>query len=80
AGGAPPATRRRPTYTIGLHADLSGPGKLVGVAHLRGAQLAVDGHNARAAAPSGSRCAPRTTPGPPPVPSGSPNGWRPPRR
>ncbi|MHC3462826.1 bifunctional serine/threonine-protein kinase/ABC transporter substrate-binding protein [Streptomyces flavovirens] len=51
SGGAPEATRGRPTYTIGLHADLSGPGKAVGLAHRRGAQLAVDGHNARAAAP-----------------------------
>uniref|UniRef100_A0AAU3GN24 Bifunctional serine/threonine-protein kinase/ABC transporter substrate-binding protein n=1 Tax=Streptomyces sp. NBC_01401 TaxID=2903854 RepID=A0AAU3GN24_9ACTN len=37
----------RPTYTIGLHVDLSGPGRALGLAHQRGAQLAVAAHNAR---------------------------------
>ncbi|WP_327221181.1 protein kinase domain-containing protein [Streptomyces cyaneofuscatus] len=52
------ATRRRnegaagprgdlPTRTIGLHADLTGPGRAAGLAHRRGAQLAVDDHNSR---------------------------------
>ncbi|MFD3648428.1 bifunctional serine/threonine-protein kinase/ABC transporter substrate-binding protein [Streptomyces cyaneofuscatus] len=54
------ATRRRkegaagprgdlPTRTIGLHADLTGPGRTTGLAHRRGAQLAVDDHNSRTA-------------------------------
>ncbi|MFB8102978.1 ABC transporter substrate-binding protein [Streptomyces sp. NPDC056007] len=34
-----------PTRTIGLHADLTGPGRATGLAHRRGAQLAVDDHN-----------------------------------
>lgn len=42
SGGSGP----RPTYTIGLHADLSGPGRELGLAHQRGAQLAVAAHNA----------------------------------
>ncbi|WP_405666104.1 bifunctional serine/threonine-protein kinase/ABC transporter substrate-binding protein [Streptomyces sp. NBC_01166] len=46
--GGPPSDR--PTYTIGLHADMSGPGRAVGLAHQRGAQLAVAAHNARAEA------------------------------
>ncbi|MFH9136723.1 ABC transporter substrate-binding protein [Streptomyces sp. NPDC017524] len=37
-----------PTYTIGLHADLSGPGRAAGLAHQRGVRLAVADHNARA--------------------------------
>ncbi|MFJ9327716.1 ABC transporter substrate-binding protein [Streptomyces sp. NPDC101230] len=36
-----------PTRTIGLHADLTGPGRATGLAHRRGAQLAVDDHNSR---------------------------------
>ncbi|MFB7917363.1 bifunctional serine/threonine-protein kinase/ABC transporter substrate-binding protein [Streptomyces sp. NPDC056061] len=60
AGGAAvawTATRRRgtgtehrtlPTRTIGLHADLTGPGRAVGLAHQRGMRLAVENHNARA--------------------------------
>ncbi|MFF9636736.1 bifunctional serine/threonine-protein kinase/ABC transporter substrate-binding protein [Streptomyces bacillaris] len=45
-------TRRRtgpsgalPTRTIGLHADLTGPGRATGLAHRRGAELAVADHN-----------------------------------
>ncbi|XQE85458.1 bifunctional serine/threonine-protein kinase/ABC transporter substrate-binding protein [Streptomyces microflavus] len=34
-----------PTRTIGVHADLTGPGRATGLAHLRGAQLAVADHN-----------------------------------
>ncbi|AZM48670.1 hypothetical protein DMB38_25340 [Streptomyces sp. WAC 06738] len=41
AGGSPPV------HTLGLHADLSGPGKETGRAHERAARLAVDRHNAR---------------------------------
>jgi eukaryotic-like serine/threonine-protein kinase len=40
--------RALPTHTIGLHADLTGPGRAVGLAHQRGMRLAVDDHNARA--------------------------------
>ncbi|MFF4081076.1 bifunctional serine/threonine-protein kinase/ABC transporter substrate-binding protein [Streptomyces sp. NPDC001777] len=40
--------RALPVHTIGLHADLTGPGRAVGLAHRRGMQLAVDDHNARA--------------------------------
>lgn len=47
-------TRRRtgpsgalPTRTIGLHADLTGPGRATGLAHRRGAELAVADHNSR---------------------------------
>ncbi|MFD8727374.1 bifunctional serine/threonine-protein kinase/ABC transporter substrate-binding protein [Streptomyces sp. NPDC059611] len=36
-----------PTRTIGLHADLTGPGRATGLAHRCGAQLAVDDHNSR---------------------------------
>ncbi|MFD8106513.1 ABC transporter substrate-binding protein [Streptomyces microflavus] len=36
-----------PTRTIGLHADLTAPGRATGLAHLRGAQLAVADHNSR---------------------------------
>lgn len=36
-----------PVHTLGLHADLSGPGKDTGRAHERAARLAVDRHNAR---------------------------------
>ncbi|MFF0505249.1 ABC transporter substrate-binding protein [Streptomyces fimicarius] len=42
AGSAQPDT-----YRIGLHADLGGPGRATGLAHQRGAQLAVADHNAR---------------------------------
>ncbi|MFH8534741.1 bifunctional serine/threonine-protein kinase/ABC transporter substrate-binding protein [Streptomyces tendae] len=45
-GGAGPG--EPPTYTIGLHADLSGSGRSAGVAHQRGIQLAVADHNSRA--------------------------------
>ncbi|MFE9727822.1 bifunctional serine/threonine-protein kinase/ABC transporter substrate-binding protein [Streptomyces sp. NPDC005794] len=45
SGGRSPSSR--PTYTIGLHADMSGPGRAVGLAHQRGALLAVAAHNAR---------------------------------
>ncbi|MFD4901727.1 bifunctional serine/threonine-protein kinase/ABC transporter substrate-binding protein [Streptomyces sp. NPDC058411] len=48
--GGPRAPGSRPTYTIGLHADMSGPGRAVGLAHQRGAQLAVAAHNARTGA------------------------------
>ncbi|WP_326768457.1 bifunctional serine/threonine-protein kinase/ABC transporter substrate-binding protein [Streptomyces sp. NBC_01591] len=50
--------RTLPTYTIGLHADLSGPGRAVGLAHERGIRLAVDDHNSRTDA--GFRLALRT--------------------
>ncbi|MFC9757656.1 bifunctional serine/threonine-protein kinase/ABC transporter substrate-binding protein [Streptomyces sp. NPDC056921] len=43
--------RTLPTHTIGLHADLTGPGRATGLAHRRGMRLAVDDHNARADAP-----------------------------
>ncbi|WP_328967267.1 protein kinase domain-containing protein [Streptomyces sp. NBC_00239] len=36
-----------PLRTLGLQADLTGPGRATGIAHRRGAQLAVDRHNAR---------------------------------
>ncbi|MFF0728796.1 bifunctional serine/threonine-protein kinase/ABC transporter substrate-binding protein [Streptomyces sp. NPDC004134] len=36
-----------PVHTLGLHADLSGPGKDTGRAHERAARLAVDRHNVR---------------------------------
>ncbi|MEW2068718.1 ABC transporter substrate-binding protein, partial [Streptomyces sp. NPDC007346] len=36
-----------PTRAIGLHADLTGPGRATGLAHQRGAQLAVADHNSR---------------------------------
>ncbi|MFD0343601.1 bifunctional serine/threonine-protein kinase/ABC transporter substrate-binding protein [Streptomyces sp. NPDC127117] len=51
-------SRALPTYTIGLHADLSGPGRAVGLAHERGIRLAVDDHNSRT--DSGFRLALRT--------------------
>ncbi|MFI6858842.1 bifunctional serine/threonine-protein kinase/ABC transporter substrate-binding protein [Streptomyces sp. NPDC050421] len=41
------APRALPAYRIALHADLTGPGKAVGLAHERGARLAVDDHNSR---------------------------------
>ncbi|MFI8437477.1 bifunctional serine/threonine-protein kinase/ABC transporter substrate-binding protein [Streptomyces sp. NPDC079020] len=41
----------RPTYTLGLHADLTGPGRATGLAHRRGVQLAVTDHNFRTDAP-----------------------------
>ncbi|MFJ2093632.1 bifunctional serine/threonine-protein kinase/ABC transporter substrate-binding protein [Streptomyces sp. NPDC087901] len=46
-GGTGTAPRTLPAYRIALHADLTGPGKAVGVAHERGARLAIDDHNAR---------------------------------
>ncbi|WP_285566320.1 bifunctional serine/threonine-protein kinase/ABC transporter substrate-binding protein [Streptomyces sp. RTGN2] len=45
--GTGAAPRALPAYRIALHADLTGPGKAVGLAHQRGARLAVDDHNAR---------------------------------
>ncbi|MFF2651541.1 ABC transporter substrate-binding protein [Streptomyces sp. NPDC058045] len=36
-----------PTHTIGLHADLTGPGRATGLAHQRGVRLAIDHHNSR---------------------------------
>ncbi|MFJ2435524.1 bifunctional serine/threonine-protein kinase/ABC transporter substrate-binding protein [Streptomyces anulatus] len=48
AGGPSAGSGEPPTYTIGLHADLSGPGRATGLAHRRGVQLAVADHNARA--------------------------------
>ncbi|MFD9425435.1 MULTISPECIES: ABC transporter substrate-binding protein [unclassified Streptomyces] len=44
-----PSTRtaNRPTYRLGLHADLTGPGRATGLAHQRGVQLAVADHNSR---------------------------------
>ncbi|WP_426497106.1 protein kinase domain-containing protein [Streptomyces sp. D54] len=47
AGGPSAGSGKPPTYTIGLHADLGGPGRVTGLAHQRGAQLAVADHNAR---------------------------------
>ncbi|MFE6702496.1 ABC transporter substrate-binding protein [Streptomyces sp. NPDC057718] len=47
AGGPPAGSGELPTYRIGLHADLGGPGRAAGTAHLRGAQLAVADHNSR---------------------------------
>ncbi|MEV5600769.1 bifunctional serine/threonine-protein kinase/ABC transporter substrate-binding protein [Streptomyces sp. NPDC052299] len=49
--GASPGPRTPPTHTIGLHADLTGPGRATGLAHQRGMRIAVDDHNARADAP-----------------------------
>ncbi|MFJ5845339.1 bifunctional serine/threonine-protein kinase/ABC transporter substrate-binding protein [Streptomyces sp. NPDC092903] len=46
-GGTGATPRTLPTYTIGLHTDTTGPGKAVGLAHERGARLAVDDHNSR---------------------------------
>ncbi|MFD0266434.1 bifunctional serine/threonine-protein kinase/ABC transporter substrate-binding protein [Streptomyces sp. NPDC127106] len=51
--GAPPATSgsAAAVFTIGLQADLTGPGKAVGQAYERGVRLAVEAHNARAGSP-----------------------------
>lgn len=46
-GNTGAAPRAVPAYRIALHADLTGPGKTVGLAHQRGARLAVDDHNSR---------------------------------
>jgi ABC-type branched-subunit amino acid transport system substrate-binding protein len=46
-GGSGAGSGGPPTYTIGLHADLSGPGRGAGLAHQRGVRLAVADHNAR---------------------------------
>ncbi|MGW0301676.1 bifunctional serine/threonine-protein kinase/ABC transporter substrate-binding protein [Streptomyces anthocyanicus] len=46
-GGGRAGSGEPPTYTIGLHADLSGSGRAVGVAHQRGIELAVADHNSR---------------------------------
>ncbi|MFH9689498.1 ABC transporter substrate-binding protein [Streptomyces sp. NPDC017413] len=48
SAGAASGSGTPPTYTIGLHADLSGPGRAAGLAHQRGVRLAVADHNARA--------------------------------
>lgn len=53
------AARPLPTYTIGLHADLTGPGRAVGLAHERGIRIAVADHNSRAAS-AGFRLSLRT--------------------
>ncbi|MFD4218137.1 bifunctional serine/threonine-protein kinase/ABC transporter substrate-binding protein [Streptomyces griseus] len=45
--GASAGSGEPDTYRIGLHADLGGPGRATGLAHQRGAQLAVADHNAR---------------------------------
>ncbi|MFE7757713.1 bifunctional serine/threonine-protein kinase/ABC transporter substrate-binding protein [Streptomyces sp. NPDC057429] len=50
SSGRPDASGPLPTYTLGLHADMSGPGRTAGLAHQRGAQLAVAAHNARTGA------------------------------
>ncbi|MFW6691863.1 bifunctional serine/threonine-protein kinase/ABC transporter substrate-binding protein [Streptomyces sp. MAR4 CNX-425] len=42
---------RRPTHTVAVHADLSGPGRATGLAHERGARLAVERHNADSGRP-----------------------------
>ncbi|MQS35272.1 bifunctional serine/threonine-protein kinase/ABC transporter substrate-binding protein [Streptomyces katsurahamanus] len=47
AGRPPAGSARTPAHTIGLHADLSGPGRASGLAHQRGMQLAIADHNAR---------------------------------
>ncbi|UZI27770.1 protein kinase domain-containing protein [Streptomyces sp. VB1] len=47
SAGAASGSGTPPTYTIGLHADLSGPGRAAGLAHQRGVRLAVADHNAR---------------------------------
>ncbi|MFJ9547704.1 bifunctional serine/threonine-protein kinase/ABC transporter substrate-binding protein [Streptomyces erythrochromogenes] len=48
--GTPPAGAGKnvPLLTLGLQADLTGPGRTTGQAHERGMRLAVDRHNARA--------------------------------
>ncbi|WP_032768393.1 bifunctional serine/threonine-protein kinase/ABC transporter substrate-binding protein [Streptomyces sp. CNS654] len=48
SGGTGPGSGAPPTYTIGLQADLSGPGRGTGLAHRRGVLLAIADHNARA--------------------------------
>ncbi|WNF30265.1 bifunctional serine/threonine-protein kinase/ABC transporter substrate-binding protein [Streptomyces sp. C11-1] len=47
SGGPSAGSGEPPTYTIGLHADLSGPGRATGLAHRRGVELAVADHNSR---------------------------------
>lgn len=42
-----PRAARAPAHTVGLHADLSGPGRATGLAHQRGMQIAIADHNAR---------------------------------
>ncbi|WP_217169005.1 bifunctional serine/threonine-protein kinase/ABC transporter substrate-binding protein [Streptomyces sp. AC512_CC834] len=46
---APPAGEE--TWAVGVHADLSGPGKAAGRAHEQGVRLALEQHNARADKP-----------------------------
>ncbi|MFE1829808.1 bifunctional serine/threonine-protein kinase/ABC transporter substrate-binding protein [Streptomyces yangpuensis] len=43
--------RNLPVLTLGLQADLTGPGRATGQAHERGMRLALDRHNARSDAP-----------------------------
>ncbi|GGZ35613.1 hypothetical protein GCM10010387_32120 [Streptomyces inusitatus] len=47
AGGPPAGSAGTSVHTIGLHADLTGPGRATGLAHQRGMRLAVADHNAR---------------------------------
>lgn len=47
-GGPSSGSGEPPTYALGLHADLTGPGRATGLAHQRGVQLAIDDHNNRA--------------------------------
>ncbi|MFS0696382.1 bifunctional serine/threonine-protein kinase/ABC transporter substrate-binding protein [Streptomyces nitrosporeus] len=49
-GGTSGTAGTLPTWTIGLHADLSGPGRALGLAHRRGVLLAVADHNSRTGA------------------------------
>ncbi|MGW0998455.1 bifunctional serine/threonine-protein kinase/ABC transporter substrate-binding protein [Streptomyces sp. NPDC002523] len=46
-GRRPASPAARPTRTIALHADLTGPGKILGDAIQKGVRLAVAEHNAR---------------------------------
>ncbi|MYW11758.1 ABC transporter substrate-binding protein, partial [Streptomyces sp. SID2563] len=46
-GGTGKAPGPLPAYRVALHADLTGPGKAVGLAHRSGALLAIDAHNSR---------------------------------
>ncbi len=45
--GTPGPERNLPVLTLGLQADLTGPGRATGQAHERGMRLALDHHNAR---------------------------------
>ncbi|MYY03788.1 MULTISPECIES: bifunctional serine/threonine-protein kinase/ABC transporter substrate-binding protein [unclassified Streptomyces] len=46
-GGTGKAPGPLPAYRVALHADLTGAGRAVGLAHQRGALLAIDDHNSR---------------------------------